>query len=116
MRRSSFAAIVLTSIVGVVAVDACTTQQAHSADAVAINLTNAVCSLGEAQPVGQPWVDVVCIIAQNTEQGIAIATATSPIDGGAATSTPIASARTVHLHLTKDQATTILGLRPAVTK
>lgn len=52
---------------------ACTTQQAQSADAVAIDLTNAVCAVAQDQPAGQPWVDVVCTVAGGVEQGLGVA-------------------------------------------
>jgi hypothetical protein len=116
MLRSSFIGLLaLTSLVAVAGVDACSAPAAKSADAVAIDLTNAVCSVGEQQPIGQPWVDVVCVIAQGAEQGISIATssAAASSDAGAPlASTSIASTRVIHLHLTKDQAATILGLHP----
>jgi hypothetical protein len=114
LRSSLIGLLALTSLIAVAGVDGCTAQQAKSADAVAIDLTNAVCSIGEQQPIGQPFVDVVCVIAQGTEQGISIATsAAAASDGGAAlASTAIASTKIVHLHLTKEQAATILGLHP----
>jgi hypothetical protein len=60
----------LWAIVGVIA---CTTQQAQSADAVAIDLTNAVCAVAQDQPTGQPWTDVVCTVAGGVEQGLGVA-------------------------------------------
>lgn len=47
---------------------ACTNQQAKSADTYAIDLTNAVCAAADSQPVGQPWVEVICTGVQVVEQ------------------------------------------------
>jgi len=48
----------------------CTQAQAQSADAFAIDLTNAICAPLEGQPAGQPYVDVVCTLAQGVEQTV----------------------------------------------
>jgi len=100
-------------------VAACTAQQIHTDDAVAIDLTNAVCAVGEVQPLGQPYVDVVCTIAQGVEKQISIATA--PADAGApgdagAASSAVASVKVVHLQLTKDQAAQIVAAHSASSK
>lgn len=63
-------ALGLSCLIAIVAMVACTKQQASQADTVAIDLTNAVCSAIEGQPAGQPWVDIVCTVAGGVEQGI----------------------------------------------
>lgn len=45
----------------------CTKQQAQSVDSIAVDLTNAVCAPLEGQPAGQPYIDIVCTIAQGVE-------------------------------------------------
>lgn len=38
-----------------------------AADAVAVDLTNAICAPLEGQPAGQPYIDIVCTVAQGVE-------------------------------------------------
>ena len=58
----------------VVADEGCgaTPQQVQSAVTTGIDLTNAVCSLAPTSPVGQPWVEVACTIAQGIEQTVSV--------------------------------------------
>jgi hypothetical protein len=45
-----------------------------------IDLTNAVCSLAPDSPVGEPYVEVVCAIAQGVEQVVSVAVGTLSSD------------------------------------
>ena len=90
---------------------ACTPQQAQSADSVAIDLTDALCAIAENQPLGQPWVDIVCTVASPIEQGIA----TLVSDGGALASGSGPNAiRTVTLRLPSAEAAQFLASHKAM--
>ena len=76
MIRASFLGAVTALLVAmaVVADEGCgaTPQQVQSAVTTGIDLTNAVCSLAPTSPVGQPWVEVACTIAQGIEQTVSV--------------------------------------------
>jgi hypothetical protein len=56
----------------------CTAAQVHADDAIAIDLTAAVCAAAADSPIGQPYTDVVCSIAGPVEQGIGTLTSGQP--------------------------------------
>jgi hypothetical protein len=90
----------------------CTKAQAASDDAVAVDLTNAVCSVAADSPVGQPWTDVICIAAGAVEQGVALLTA--PDAGAASTTAPaVASFKSVRLRLPTAQAMALVAASTA---
>lgn len=57
-------------------------QQVVSDVTKAIPLTNTVCALAPDSPVGQPWVEVLCAIAQGGEQLVATIGTLLEYDGG----------------------------------
>lgn len=76
-------------LVAIACVDCTPAQvaQAGTDTSQAIDLTDAVCSLAPDSPVGQPYVDVVCALAEGGEQLVSIvigAIAAGESDGGAA--------------------------------
>jgi hypothetical protein len=68
---------------------------ANTTTGTVIPLTNAVCSVAPDSPVGQPYIDVICSLAQGAEQVVAtIAQAIAAGGADAATTTaPIMSVR-----------------------
>jgi len=110
-----FAQILVAAALGLVAIAlACTKTQVQSADTVAIDLTNAVCAPLEAQPAGQPWVDIVCTIAQGVEQGIGIAAMAAQPDAGApAAITATAAVRSVTVRIAAADAPAFLAAHAA---
>jgi hypothetical protein len=85
---------------------ACTNQQAKSADTYAIDLTGAICAEADSQPVGQPWVAIVCTGAQVIEQvGGQVISALGPDGGSSAT----VQSKTIKLTLPKDAAPAFLA-------
>ena len=46
--------------------------QANTDTTQAIDLTDAVCSLAPDSPVGQPYVDVICVLAEGGEQLVSV--------------------------------------------
>ena len=71
-----------------------------AADTVAIDLTSAICTPLENQPLGQPWVDFVCEIAAGVEVAL-------EQDGGAPTSLP--AVRHVHVRVPLAEASTFMA-------
>ena len=93
---------------GVAYAVACTTQQAHSADAVAIDLTNAICAAAADSPVGAPFVDIICSIAEPVVQGIGTLTSDDagvPLSAFGSTAPTI---RTVRLRVPAAQAAALI--------
>lgn len=77
-----------------------------------IPLTNAVCAVAPDSPVGQPFVDVICSIAQGTEQIVAtIAQAIAA--GGAETATTTAPVLSVRLRIPAESAPGFLAAHKA---
>jgi len=58
----------------------------QAAVAQAIDLTNAACALAPDSPVGQPYVELVCTIAQGSEQLVSVILGAST-DAGVTTAT-----------------------------
>jgi hypothetical protein len=77
LRAGSLGAFTAILVAGAAALDVssmtgCTKAQVQSADAVAIDLTGAVCTALEGQPAGQPFVDLGCTLAGVVENGISV--------------------------------------------
>lgn len=66
-----------------------TASQVQSATSTAIDLTNAVCSLAPSSPIGQPWVEVVCTIAQGVEQTVSVLVGELESEAGPAAATKV---------------------------
>ncbi len=81
-------------------------KNAASADALVIDLTNAICAPLEAQPAGQPWVDFACQIAQGVENVLA---STTSSDAGAAAATPMVGVHTVTIRVPAAEAATFMA-------
>ena len=85
----------------------CSAQEAQSADAVAIDLTAAICAVAVDSPVGQPYVDIVCTVASSVEQGIGALVAG---DGGAnALTNATPTLKTVRIRMPAGQSTAFLA-------
>lgn len=81
--------------------------QVLAADEVAIDLTDMACETAENQTTGQPYVDIVCTLAEGVEDIIA-SVATTP-DGGL---TAVAGVRTIKLRIPAESATAFLAKYP----
>lgn len=71
LKRCVGGIVAAAAVVFVAVCICCTQQQAKTADNVAIDLTKGLCAPAEVQPIGQPWVDIVCTAAEGTEDVIA---------------------------------------------
>lgn len=58
-----------------------------------IDLTNAVCSVVDGQPAGQPYVELACQLAQVGEQVVQILVGATAGDAGVAMSVPVTQVR-----------------------
>jgi hypothetical protein len=105
-KVATVTASALLLVVFGISICACTKAQVASDDAVAVDLTNAVCSLAPDSPLGQPVTDVICVAAGAIEQGVALLTAA---DAGASTSAPVAAFKSVRLRLPTAQAQALVA-------
>jgi hypothetical protein len=105
MRTSTFLALAsMCPWAALIAIACSSLPTAQQADTIAIDLTNAVCVPLEAQPAGQPWVDIVCSLAQATEG--AVSTLALPVDAGAA---PLPGLKHVTVRLPAGEAAIFLS-------
>jgi hypothetical protein len=64
------------------------TAQAQVDTTTAIDLTNAICAVAADSPVGQPFVDVVCTLAEGGEQLVSVVIgAVTAVEGDGGTTT-----------------------------
>jgi hypothetical protein len=86
--------------------EACTKAQAASDLSVAVDLTDAACTVAADSPIGQPFTDIVCVIATGVEQGIALLSAS---DAGAASFNTAPTYRTVRIRLPSSEVPQFLA-------
>ncbi len=94
---------------------ACTKAQTAADDAIAIDLTNAICTTAADTPLGQPFTDVICSVASSIEQGIGVLT---NADGGVPASifgSAAPTVKTVRLRIPSGQVDNFLKMHTART-
>ena len=106
MQRLAFLAVLLVALVF-----GCTAAQVKANDAVAIDLTNSICSVAADTPVGQPFTDIICTIAESTEQGIGLLADGTPSATALASAAP--TIKTVRIRVATSQAAAFLAQHQA---
>ena len=90
-----------------------TPAQVQSATNTAIDLTNAICALAPDSPVGQPYVEVLCTIAQGVEQTISVVLGEVSVDGGTTSATMSVPVEQIRLRLPAPSAASFLAAHKA---
>jgi hypothetical protein len=87
----------------------CSASATKTDVATSIDLTNAICSVAPDSPVGQPYVELVCAIAQGVEQTVSIVVnAVDGSDAGATTATMSVPVETIRIRIPAPQAAAFL--------
>lgn len=107
-KVSGGAVLVFALAVGASTVEACH-ETPQAAIAQAIDLTDAVCSVAPDSPVGQPWVDVICQVAEGGESIVSVIINALDSDGGSTSTAAIVPMETIRLRMPTEQAPAFLA-------
>ncbi len=91
-----------------------TPSQVQTGVNTTIDLTNAVCALAPDSPVGQPYVDVICAVAQGVEQVVSVIVgAVDPVSDAGTTATMSVPVEQIRIRLPAPTAARFLDLHKA---